>query len=576
MRDLMAHRGPDGAGLWRSPAGDAVLAHRRLAVVDLSPAGGQPMVDGACVLVYNGELYNDAEIRRSLAREGVAFRSACDTETVLKALMQWGSDALQRFRGMYALGFLDSGTRTLLIARDPLGVKPLYFWRGKAGGVEQVVFASEAPAILAHPDIPVRPDFITVSGYLTTIRTTLGERTLFEGVRTLVPGEWRRFDLARSDLPDRAGCVPITAHPVPVAEPAAALRESLRESVHAHLRADVPTCCLLSGGLDSAAIAALAKERVPDLATYCSGASEPGSDIEYAKRAARAIGTRHATAAVTKDLFLARWPEMIERTGLPLSTPNEVAINEVARRLRADGMVVTLSGEGADEILGGYELPMRDALAYVRSDGGDPGGHQVDAGAWVPTSAKPGLLTDKAWQAAARDEVLYATYRTEFERARSEGGFGQDEGDRLGDHLRLLRRVNLAGLLLRLDSASMLESVESRTPFADATIAGFCESLPMSDKFVLHESGRSETKRVLRLAMAGFVPEECIRRPKASFPLPFQSWLPARSAIVGESAMLREIFVPPALAAVVEAPDRLWNLAWPVLNLAWWGRRWWG
>lgn len=553
-----------------------VLAHRRLAVVDPSPAGDQPMADGGCVLVYNGELYNDAEVRRALAGEGVGFRTACDAETVLKALKQWGRDALERFRGMYALGFVDSAARTLLIARDPLGIKPLFYWRGAVEGNEQIVFASEARAILAHPDIPVRPDFVAVSAYLTTIRTTLGERTLFDGVRTLAPGEWRQFDLAQPDLPHRAGRVPIMRQRVCDADQAEALRESLRESVSAHLRADVPTCCLLSGGLDSAAITVLARGRVDDLATYCSGANEPGSDIEYAKRAARAIGTRHTTAAVTKDLFLARWPEMIERTGLPLSTPNEVAINEVSRRLRADGMVVTLSGEGADELLGGYELPMRDALAYVRSDGGDPGGFQADAGAWVPSAAKPGLLTDAAWRAAVCDEVLYTTYRTEFEQARAEGGYGQGEDERLGDHLRFLRRVNLAGLLLRLDSASMLESVESRTPYADAVFAGFCESLRMSDKFVLHDSGRSETKRVLRLAMAGLVPEECIRRPKASFPLPFQSWLAVRAGVAKESGLLREVFLPPVLAAVAEAPEQLWNLAWPVLNLAWWGRRWWG
>jgi asparagine synthase (glutamine-hydrolysing) len=157
-----------------------VLAHRRLAVIDPTPAGHQPMVaaDGRTALVYNGELYNDAEIRAELERGGVVFRTACDTETVLAALERWGPGAMCRLRGMYALGYVDLRTRRLILARDPLGIKPLYYAIAqRGGGGSEVVFASEIPALLAHPGLSAQPDLVTVSSYLTTIRTTLGRRS---------------------------------------------------------------------------------------------------------------------------------------------------------------------------------------------------------------------------------------------------------------------------------------------------------------------------------------------------------------------------------------------------------------
>jgi asparagine synthase (glutamine-hydrolysing) len=174
LRDLMSHRGPDGSGLWRSPG--VVLAHRRLAVIDPTPAGEQPMTlpDGSA-LVYNGELYNDAEVRASLAERGIRFRTTCDTETVLHALPAWGTGALAKFRGMYALAFFDAPAQRIILARDPLGIKPLYCRLGPIAGAQALVFASDLRAILACPGVMARPDVGAVSGYLTTIRTTMGE-----------------------------------------------------------------------------------------------------------------------------------------------------------------------------------------------------------------------------------------------------------------------------------------------------------------------------------------------------------------------------------------------------------------
>src|SRR5262245_54039242 len=183
----MAHRGPDGAGIW--DAGHVVFAHRRLAVIDPTPAAAQPFLsrDGRNALVYNGELYNDTDVRRELAALGSDFRTRSDTETVLAALLTWGVGALPRLRGMYALAFYDARHERLLLARDPLGIKPLYWARNGASDSGETAFASEVKPLLSLPWLSPRPDMVTASSYLTTIRTTLGRRTLYQGIDTLEP-----------------------------------------------------------------------------------------------------------------------------------------------------------------------------------------------------------------------------------------------------------------------------------------------------------------------------------------------------------------------------------------------------
>lgn len=583
----MRHRGPDGAGLWRS--GPVVLAHRRLAVIDTTEAGAQPMVtpDGRGAIVYNGELYNDAELRRELAPElaarGQAFRTACDTETVLWAMRLWGEGAINRFRGMYALGYYDADAGTLTLARDPLGIKPLYWWRGIATGGTELVFASEIGPILDHPAVTPRPDLAGVSAYITTIRTTVGERTLYENVRTLRPGQVLRVNL-RGEEPriasvrDRA---PLSAwaNARATEETKAAVRGVVCDSVRRHLRSDVPACCLLSGGLDSSIIAAVAGPIAGELWTYCSGADESGKgeDFEFARQVAAAVGSVHTEAPVGREMFRDRWEEVVACTGVPLSTPNEVAINEVARRLRADGKIVALSGEGADELFAGYEGPMQDAARFVASGAGceahrrpDPGRFQLDSTAWVSLDVKRGILNESVWRGLEADAALLAFYREEFAAVAAE----REDPDPLQAHLRFHRRVNLAGLLLRLDSATALEGVEGRTPFADVAVAALAESLPMREKFDAGGGAGLTTKKALREAFSPDLPPAVVARAKASFPLPFQQWVADAAPWVRESALVKELFTEAAAEAVAAQPTRLWNLAWPMINLSLWARRW--
>ncbi len=586
LRDTMTHRGPDSAGLWRCPW--AALGHRRLEVIAPGPDGRQPMTteDGRCALVYNGELYNDAELRQSLQAEGVRFRTDCDTETVLRAMVAWGEGAIGRFRGMFALGFVDTVARRVILSRDPMGIKPLYAARIGTEDGPQVVFASEPAAILAHPAVTPEPDWITVSAYLTTIRPTLGCRTMFAGIETLLPGETRVYEASAVE-PRRidAWAGQGTRGMSDPGETGAVIADAVR----VHLRTDVPMCALLSGGLDSSVVALLAGENGGGvgyrLRTYCAGARADGFDDDFAHAAAMSahLGTAHTEVPVDRGLFTRRWAELIDRTGVPVSTPNEIAIYEVARALRADGHVVTLSGEGADELFGGYAPPMLQAAARVRAVGGgggtDPEGglFHLLSNAWVAPGAKAALLHDAALAGAEEDAALADEYQHAFAEVAAGGGGPEDSP--LQAHLRFHRRMNLPNLLRRLDSTTMLASVEGRTPFADIRVARFAESLPMASKFV--EADPPGTKIALRDAFRARLPGRVVDRPKASFPLPFQQWLGwARGGGGGDwlrgSVFAREVFRADAIEAVVSNLDTAWQTAWPVLNIVLWGERWWG
>lgn len=579
LRDLLVHRGPDGAGLWEAPG--LTFAHRRLAVVDPTENAAQPMIDpaGRGALVYNGEIYNDADLRSQLAARGVCFRTNSDTETLLHALIHWGEDALPRIRGMYAFVFADLARGRAIMARDPLGIKPLYYTRrrvseGTAPAHEELVFASEAALLTRVPGVPHEPDLVTLSAYLTTIRTTLGERTLFRGVRTLLPGQCLIVDQHDAHLAARN-----TPHArlesSRVATPAAE-RDAIEESIRLHLRSDVPICSLLSGGLDSSIIAAVARPLVTSLHTYCSGApnTAPGGseDFAFAREVAAHIGSIHTEAPVSRELFHEQWAAMVHRMGVPLSTPNEVAIHEVARTLRSQGYVVALSGEGADELFAGYDAPMAHAAAYIAGGGRDHGMHQLLDAAWIAPDAKPAILNGAVWSACEQDHALIEQYRSIFEEVAPEST--SDPNALLGAHLRFIRRVNLAGLLGRLDTATMLASVEGRTPFADVGVARLAESLPMSRKYTPGQGhAPAATKITLRHAFESLLPASVVQRPKASFPLPFQEWVGDTTPSLTQSRYAREIFTEAALTTVAANPAQLWQLAWPMANICLWLRR---
>lgn len=578
MRDRLAHRGPDAAGLVMR--GNVGLAHRRLSVLDPTPTGAQPAEspDGRHAVVYNGELYNDLELRERLARAGARFESGCDTHTLVQALAHWGTAAIDQLRGMFAFAWHDRATHRLVLARDSLGIKPLYFWLGPTPGGLELVFASEPTALFAHPHIPVRPDTIGISAYLSTIRTSLHGRTMFEGVRSLLPGEWVEFDLTTPELARKthsAGLPEVDEH--------TPLGEVIEESVRRHMRADVQLCSLLSGGLDSSIIVSIAREHDRGLHTYCAGTpcDDALDDLRSAQLVAEEFGLAHTSVEVSKQTFLQRWPEMVQALGVPLSTPNEVAISELARRIRLDGRIVALSGEGADELFAGYDRPLaavrQAAASRGTCDAADLTAMEMEQNTWVSPSVKPAVLNEGLWAQADRDAWLIDATRAVFEEAVQQcAGRAGDVGDHaLLSMLSYQRHVNLAGLLGRLDTATMLASVEGRTPFADIVVAAHARRIaPMH--LVDWQAQPIRTKRALRDAFGSRIPALALGRAKASFPLPFIGWLQEASEWLRNSEWVREVFTPAAIEAVAQQPAQLWRLAWPMMNLAIWGEHWWG
>ncbi|MEO0630753.1 MAG: asparagine synthase C-terminal domain-containing protein, partial [Planctomycetota bacterium] len=347
----------------------------------------------------------------------------------------------------------------------------------------------------------------------------------------------------------------------------------VQDSIVSHLRSDVALCSMLSGGLDSTVIAAVAHDRVDELRTYCAGASnedDRDSDPMHAAEVAALLGTTHTTAMLDEHSFSSLWVDTVQRTGLPLATPNEIAIRLVARTLRRDGQVVTLSGEGADELFAGYDGPLTAAAAST-VDGAQ---HELEANAWVPADIKPLLLVGDIGRAAADQDPLLKLYTHAFNRANA----GTDPDAPLSlRHLRFQRDVNLPMLLHRLDSATMLESVEGRTPFADCRVASAAAALSMRRLF--DPSGTTpatRTKLALRRAFNDSVPEPVMHRPKASFPVPFAEWMGHVVSRVRSSSAGASLVQPTLLAALTDNPQAHWHLAWPIFNLVLWAERWWG
>ncbi|MGB1109938.1 MAG: asparagine synthase (glutamine-hydrolyzing) [Gammaproteobacteria bacterium] len=582
MRDLIAHRGVDDAGLWHG--GHVAFGHRRLAIVDAAH-GAQPWVLGegesTKALNYNGQLYNWRELRETLREQGIVFRTDSDTEVVARALEHWGQGALPRFRGMFALSWYDARNQRLLLARDQLGIKPLYYATATTEGGLELVFGSEPNAVLAHPSISMQPDWVTLSSYLSTIRTTLGHRTLFEGLSILEPGEFRVWDLKAPNLPVKGGSIPLPEVELAddYAEASEQLRYLLQESVQLHLMGDDDPSAFLSGGLDSSIISVLAAENIGQLNTFAAstakahGHGEVGQEDDgaFAELMAKVLGSRHTRVDVGGHEFRELWGWMIQGLGVPLSTPNEVAIFAISMAAAEQGKVV-LSGEGADELFAGYGPPLNRYAQYLNA-GPAPtveglANEYLRSVSWISPEAKWGLLNRDVYNATEQDQALLHELRTALT---PESGASPD----LRTVLNAQRRFNLTGLLGRLDTATMLASIEGRTPFADARVAAFADALPMD---YLFKSGADDrfTKRILRDAFAERLPGSISYRPKASFPLPFQHWLNEQSHWLSDFPVAREVFRPVMLAELARNPNGNWLFTWPLMNLAYWLEWHWG
>src|SRR5436190_1709343 len=562
MRDVITHRGPDEAGLHIDSR--AALGHRRLSIVDLK-TGQQPLSneDGTIWVIFNGEIYNHADIRPELESRGHRYRTKSDTETIVHAYEEWGDDCVHRFRGMFAFAVWDAPKRRLLLVRDRLGIKPLYWSRT----ADALLFGSEIKALLASDLIRPEPNYAVLHEVLST-RYTAGEDTLFKGIYKLLPGHllvfeqgtvstrqyWdvpgRSAEASRSTGTPHAGSIGKEREPLGERNPVARFRELLEESVRLRLMADVPLGMFLSGGIDSSAIAALMARMIDrPLQTFSVAFKERAfNELEYARDVATAIGAdRHEIVIDDRDFFGAL-PKLVWHDDEPIAHPSSVPLYFVSALAR-DHVTVVLTGEGSDELLAGYgkyvrlEWNWRAGTIYERVM--PRFARNGIASALVPRlprsiaryANRSFLTMDRTPEAMFLDN--FASIRLGDQRrllapglrdlATGARAYGQslDYFNKPNGHSTLLDRLlyadvktYLVELLMKQDQMSMAASIESRVPFLDHKLVEFAASLP--DEWKLNGL---TTKRILREAMKGVVPDSVLNRPKMGFPVPFANWV---------------------------------------------------
>jgi asparagine synthase (glutamine-hydrolysing) len=546
--ERISHRGPDDDGFYTDP--DLVLGFKRLAIIDLSAGGHQPMrsADGRYCMVFNGEIYNYLELGQQLQKEGVTLRSSSDSEVLLAAYARYGKDVVHRLRGMFAFAIWDTLARELFCARDPFGIKPLFYVIDEGHGHARLLrFASERKA-LADAGEARALDRDALRRYLC-FQYIPAPETLTQPVRVLPPGH---AIIARP-----GGSVDVSRYWRAELHPACAPRRStaadilaaMRDSVAVHLRSDVPVGAFLSGGIDSAAICALAAERRSDLLTFTVGFEREGySEIDRAQETAAALGVTSLPYVITAGEFFANLPRIIWHLDDPIADAAAVPLWFVAREASRHVKVV-LSGEGSDELFGGYRvyhepalvragerlpawgrMPLRRIAALippgVRGKGFLErmstrlrrryiGNAHVYADGQVDAIARPGEAPAQPAGAACAYSVTDAIFAQ------------ADEADL--DNVSAMQLVDintwLAGdILVKADRMTMAHSLELRVPFLDREVMKVAARLARQEKI-----GGTTTKVALRQAMSPVLPKAAVERAKLGFPVPIGHWLKAEA-----------------------------------------------
>ncbi len=602
MNRRIVHRGPDDDGIFLEE--NVALAMRRLSIIDVK-TGHQPLANEQqdVWIVYNGEIYNHAELRATLEAKGHRYRTRSDTETIVHLYEEYGRDCVKHLRGMFAFVIWDRRRRALLAARDRLGIKPLYYWWD--GGA--FLFGSEIKAILAYPGIAAEFNRGALAEYLAFGYLT-GPETMFAGIRKLMPGH-------TLELPE--GCEPRIeqywnldtetdqdAHPATyyVTE----YRQLLEEAVSSHLMSDVPLGVFLSGGLDSSAVAALARKiRGDRIQTFAVGYGEESfSELSYARQVAEHIQSEHHEVRLSRQEFFASLPRLIWHEDEPLVWPSSVALYFVARLAR-ENVTVVLAGEGSDETLAGYTRyawTLMNSRWDRRYRAMTPAALRRFLRKGIENSPLSASLRRKlehtflvrdgnAWESFYYDNFFSAFSAAEQCNLLTPGAlaaagdaysgsmaaWNRSRGDLL--HRLLYADINsyLIELLMKQDQMSMAASVESRVPFLDHVLVEFTARIPaqcsirgMAGKFILKE------------AVEDLLPGEIVYRKKMGFPTPWDYWLAGpqlddiQRLLLEPRSVNRGLFRRDAVAKVFEEHRSKnrdhGNRIWRLLNLEIWFR----
>jgi len=593
MNDKIAHRGPDGQGIFVEDS--VALGHRRLSILDLSDTADQPMYaeNDRYVLVYNGEIYNFADLRKELEARGNSFQTSGDTEVLLRLLITQGADAIAKLNGMFAFAFLDRKTQTLILARDRFGVKPLYVMQ--QNGI--LAFASEAKAFLAHPHLDIRLDQDGLSEYLTFMNFISG-RTLFENVSLFPSGCWQSIDLnavGETSAPTCYWDFEFTGDSEAYDKDALAdqIHESFKTAVERQLISDVGVSSYLSGGIDSGSITAVSAMTVNSMRTFTahfdySGASD--AELKFDERAAAQLmadrfGTQHFETCISANDF--------ERTFEPLcSALDEPRVgqsypNYIVSELARSHETVVLSGAGGDELFAGY--PWRYYSGFPATDFQS----WLDGyyGYWRRLARTDSELTEligpNNFDGRAVMESLFP------ESAKS----ARSTPELLNQALYFEAKTFLEGLLLVEDKVAMAHSLETRVPFLDNDLVDLAQTVPIQAKLadipaelarreaevagrpVTARERRMDGKAILRHMMSRLVPDEITSRAKQGFSAPDGGWWANQSygfveeRLLNRPRRLHDVIAPSSIRPILEGHrDGLRSdgrhKIWALLNLA--------
>ncbi|HKQ09032.1 MAG TPA: asparagine synthase (glutamine-hydrolyzing) [Blastocatellia bacterium] len=630
MRDTMVHRGPDDAGIYLSDDRRVGLGNRRLSIIDLSPAGHIPMAneDGRVWIAYNGEVYNHERLRPRLVAQGHTFRSRTDTETILHLYEARGLDFVHALEGDFAIAIWDANAQRLLLARDRVGVKPLYYTR--AGG--RLIFASEIKAILEHPAVTRDLDEEALYHYLTFL-TTPAPLTLFAGIRKLPAGCMLTCD-ARGEVEVTRywdAIVPRAEASLIADEEAVSARllGLLNDAVEKRMMSDVPFGVFLSGGVDSTAnVALMARLMSRPVSTYTVGFRDQpeDSEIDEARAVAREYATDHHEVMITQQELIDFLPDLIYHQDEPIADPVCVPLYYVAKLARRSGTTVVQVGEGADELFCGYQDYKRYLRLYDRAwrhlarlprflrqpasglgqtvlrrmaaglpsrwhkmvpdllrrmAAGEP---LFWSGAFIFDEVyKHQLFTPAAMQQLAAHESFngdapssYPVVRADLERLLA----ANPQADQLERMIYLDLKLRLPELLLmRVDKMTMATSVEARVPFLDHELVEFAMSLPRHLKL-----RNGETKYILKRALKGVIPDRVLQRRKQGFGAPINQWMLDRMGSFVEHTLLNSSlrerglfdydFIARLLAEHRSGRVNYSFFLWSLLNLSLWYEQW--
>jgi asparagine synthase (glutamine-hydrolysing) len=624
MAHAIRHRGPDGDGFFEQ--GPVGLAHRRLAILDLT-TGDQPMSRGGCTVVFNGEIYGFARLRDELRSHGHTFTSTSDTEVLLVAYLQWGTDCVRHLDGMFAFALWDERNQRLILARDRAGKKPLYFALETDGGrpreesdalpqgaVRRLAFASELKALVAHGELELRTDRAALVRYLAA-EAIPGARSAFAEVRKLPPASLAIVDASGFRVekywelpwPETTPFVRGASLDARAAE----LRVLLEEAVTRRLVADVPVGVFLSGGIDSSSITAFAVESHPGVSTFSIAFEEESFDESpYAAKVAKLFGTdhhvEHLSATACADL-VPHAAEILDEPFADASFFPTLLLSRFARQ----SVKVALGGDGGDEIFAGYDPFLAHQPARVLSAMPTPVLDLLAAGvARLPVQATNmsfefrakqllrGLqgepaLRHASWLAAFSPGELEALvvpelqgytlpseiYRDALAGAQADVRAGIKPSS-VDEALRYYFHRYLADdILVKADRASMAASLEARSPFLDQAVVEWAARLPWQYKLSL-----TTTKRILKRALRGVVPDEILDRPKKGFGIPVASWIrgqlrPLFEDLFSESNLAQSGLIQPAPARALlqrhlDGKADLRKPLWTLMMLLLWQRRW--